>query len=174
MSAEALYDTGAAVTLISEEKFRCIPVDLRPKKREGPFLTLLGADKKPMKVKGCFDMPINLLNRNIKTQVFVVSDLSSDMILGTDFIRKEGLSYDAVGHRLFFDRTDQWQCGGMVASCEVTIKANSSQAIKVRHTRCRADELLAHQLQLQQSRQLNYQSQGMRASSTSTSRATPP
>ena len=132
MSAEALYDTGAAVTLISEEKFRCIPVDLRPKKREGPFLTLLGADKKPMQVKGCFDMPINLLNRNSKTQVFVVSDLSSDMILGTDFIRKEGLSYDAVGHRLFFDRTDQWQCGGMVASCEVTIKANSSQAIKVR------------------------------------------
>ena len=80
-SAEALYDTGAAVTLISEEKFRGIPVDLRLKKKERPFLTLLGADKKPMQVKGCFDMPIVLLNRNITTQAFVVSDLSSDMIL---------------------------------------------------------------------------------------------
>ena len=92
---EALYDTGACVTMIDEREFRNIPVNIRPQKDVyAPWLTLEGADKQLMQIRGCYAMPITVANRKIMHFFYVVKNLSLPVILGIDFINQHSLAYD--------------------------------------------------------------------------------
>ena len=95
LQVDSLYDTGACVTMIDEKEFRNIPINKRPQKNVyAPWLTLEGADKKMMQVKGCYAMPITLLDRKITHFFYVVKNLSSPVILGIDFINQHALTYN--------------------------------------------------------------------------------
>ena len=90
-SANALYDTGAMISLMSEESFRKIPVDRRPERTEGQWLELCGVDQKPLAVKGLYSLPVAILGRKVVHKFYVVKDLSSEVIIGADFIHKLAL-----------------------------------------------------------------------------------
>lgn len=141
-SVRALYDTGASVSILSEEAFRKIPVDLRPTqvRASGPMPTLSGVDGSNLRIKGLYSISFTLLKRRVTHEFFVISNLTSPMILGSDFIKEAGLSYDAVADQLHFgslhissiECTSNWASGGLLTATEVHIPPQSSVMVHAR------------------------------------------
>jgi hypothetical protein len=116
--AGALYDTGACVSLISEEAYLRIPHWLRPERSEGPWMRLTGADNKAMEIKGRFKLKMKIQQRTLYETVYVVPRLTSDLIIGIDIIHKSVMSYDAKKKRPFFQDTSDWEEGGILVAEE--------------------------------------------------------
>ena len=115
VQVEGLYDTGASVTMIDEKEFRNIPVNIRPQKNVyAPWLTLEGADKKMMQVKGCYAMPVTIQNRKIMHFFYVVKNLSSPLIFGIDFINQHSVAYDPDLREVSFKR--DWESAAATVS----------------------------------------------------------
>ena len=131
-SATALYDTGAVTSLMSEQTFRRIPVDARPTRCDGAWLNLTGVDGNPLEIKGRYSVAISVMGRKTTHEFYVVRDLSSEVILGADFIHKFGRSYDTIAKNLFFDNRIGWQESAIISSKEVTIPANSERRVCVK------------------------------------------
>ena len=134
-TVNALYDTGASVTLLSKASFRQIPVALRPDKLPGPLLCLTGVDNTTLNVKGCYQLPVTVLGRRLLHRVFVTANLTSEMILGSDFIHEHAMSYDSVAKNLFFDCSaddPNWQEGSLILTEAVTIAAGTAQNVRVK------------------------------------------
>ena len=127
---EALYDTGACVTMIDEREFRNIPVNIRPQKDVyAPWLTLEGADKQLMQVKGCYAMPITVADRKIMHFFYVVKNLSSPVILGIDFINQHSLAYDPTVQEVKFVR--DWDSAAATVAQKTTVDPQSSVKIPI-------------------------------------------
>ena len=77
-------------------------------------------------------MPVTLSGRTVMAEAHVVRGLESEVILGADFIRHQGLSYDAIGNTVFFEAADNWAEGGIVTTEEIMLKANSSTPVRVK------------------------------------------
>ena len=93
-----LYDTGAAVTVISEDFFH----QLRPK----PTLkiadfSVTGANKKPLKILGSISLPAELLDFKGVISPLVCSTLSQPAILGMDSIRKMKIALNPLSQKVF-------------------------------------------------------------------------
>ena len=131
-SATALYDTGAIRTLLSEEAFRAIPVDKRPSKLPGPYLNLVGANDTPIPVRGLYELRVTILGRQVHGHFYVVPKLTSEIIIGSDFIRDHGLSFDSIAWTPFFQATPRWETASLLTATETFIPAHSSKLIKVR------------------------------------------
>jgi len=130
---EGLYDTGSVSTLMSEEAFRRIPVDMRPQKKPVWNPDLLGAGQNPLDVRGVFDMDIEILGRKFPQQeVVVIRNLSSDVFIGHDFIEEHGLSYDAIGKELYFDQRRSWAESALITSKELVVPARSDRRLHCR------------------------------------------
>lgn len=99
---------------------------------EGHFLDIQGVDGSKLQVRGCYELNLSMLGRTINARLYVVPRCTSQVLLGADFIRKHGLSYDAIGNKLYFDRQKQWQVSSLTATEETVIPANSSRLVKVR------------------------------------------
>ena len=91
----ALYDTRAAVTVISEEAFLNIPRKDQPLRLEGEPTRITGIVKKPLCIRGCYGVTFKIQGRVIKHDTLVVSGLCVDAIIGCDIINRYHLSYDA-------------------------------------------------------------------------------
>ena len=128
----ALYDTGAAVTVMSNSAFMRIPDSVRPTKTVKRPTLLTGADGKRMAVRGCYNIKFRLLGRPVEQDVFVIEDLTSDIILGCDFIHKYNVMYLPSEKKLYFEDRSEWKKGGMVAKRATRIPAGASMAIKVK------------------------------------------
>ena len=63
-------------------------------------------------------------------EFYVIRGLTSEVILGVDFIHHNGLNYDAIGQTMFFDSALTWEVGSIVAAEETFLPANSSKAVK--------------------------------------------
>ena len=131
VSVRALYDTGAGVSVISEDIFRAIPVNSRPQRCDAPQIKLTGVDGRPLDVRGCFNVPISLLDKSLSHRFYVARGLTSPVILGVDFMRLFGLSYDAIAHSLFFQEGQTWSTASIVAAEQLTLPARSTVRVPV-------------------------------------------
>ena len=77
-------------------------------------------------------MPIQILGRVVHSHFYVVHNLTSDSILGNDFIEYHGLSYDSVSKRPFFQESQAWTSGAILSAERVTLPARASTAIRVK------------------------------------------
>lgn len=134
----ALYDTGAAVSMIDEYEFRNIPICFRPEKESFmPILNLEGADKQKMSVKGCYSLEIQVLGRKVKHFFYVVRNLSSPIIFGIDFINTHALAYNPISRDLMFIK--DWETAAASVSHRTVIEANSSRSIELKTLVCPLD-----------------------------------
>ena len=94
-TVEALYDTGADFSCMSEEQYKKIPKGKRPMKLYEPRLTTcLDASGNQMRNKGTYEFHLVVEGKVIVHPVKILSGLKEKMILGMDFIQR---------HRLIFD-----------------------------------------------------------------------
>ena len=130
---DALYDTGAMLSLMSEKAFRSIPVDSRPVRCSAPPLKLSTCEENSnLQVKGCFEFPITVLGRSLVHRFYVIVGLSSEVILGVDFIDNHGMSYDAITKTPYFDERKCWENASILAHQSTILKANSSSCVRVK------------------------------------------
>jgi predicted aspartyl protease len=83
-----LFDTGAGMSVISEDLFKRMFPTPKLKKVEFP---VTGANNKPVNVLGMAKLPIKVLNEQTTVEVLVSPELSYKAILGMDAIRKLNL-----------------------------------------------------------------------------------
>lgn len=109
---KGLYDTGADVSCLDEKIFREIPVHLRPKKileqRKNSFKSATGNE---LVVKGRYLIPIQIGDRKLKHEIFVVKNLSEKFILGIDFILTHQLNYNTETRTFDWGKPTNWSTG---------------------------------------------------------------
>ena len=97
VNLDLLLDTGAAVTLLREDVWKQIvprPSDLKP----WPGAALVSAGGMPLTVHGCVCVNLVLGDREYQTNMVIVSPLTSEAILGIDFLQGQQAVID-LGHR---------------------------------------------------------------------------
>jgi len=93
-----LYDTGAAVTVISKRLYD--QLSPKPSLSPNPY-HITGANQKPLKIKGLINLPIRVLDKKSDIQALVCPQLSGDAILGMDTIRQLGIALNPVTQEYF-------------------------------------------------------------------------
>ena len=127
---EALYDTGACVSMIDEKEFRNIPVNIRPQKDVyAPWLTLEGADRNSLQVRGCYVMPVTIQGRKVKHFFYVVKNLSSPVIIGIDFINQHSLLYNPALRDITFMK--DWENAAATVSHKTVVEPNTTVKIPI-------------------------------------------
>ena len=132
----ALYDTGAQVSLISDHVFRSIPVSQRPDPTPAPFLRLSAVNGNPLDVRGLYQLPLCINGRECFHHFVVVRRLPQAIIIGADFIRQHGLSYDARANAPFFSTptvstVTHWEQGSIVSLSPMTLAPRASVNLHV-------------------------------------------
>ena len=88
-----LVDTGATVSLISSEVWNRIkpanPPELKPVN-----MKLVGVDGSPMQVQGSVIVDLNLSDQAFQQEVIVANSLTSEGILGINFLEANGCVLD--------------------------------------------------------------------------------
>ena len=96
---DVLVDTGAAVTLLREDIWRQLmaqPSDLKP----WPGAALVSAGGAPLTVHGCVCVDLVLGGKKFETEMVVVSPLTSEAILGIDFLQRQQATIDLGRKRI--------------------------------------------------------------------------
>ena len=103
-----------------------------------PSKLLCTVDGTPLPVRGEYTLPISVLGRICPHTVFVVQKLSSQLILGFDFIKRFGLSLDAGKGSVFWSSTGKapstsaWKLGAITCKKQIVIPAGTSRAVNVK------------------------------------------
>ena len=96
-----LVDTGAAVTLLRKDTWdRVCGVSATPDLSPCPALGLVGVDGTALHIHGSAAIEIHLCGTRVLTDVVVVSPLTSEGILGLDFLRRQKASIDFSTERV--------------------------------------------------------------------------
>jgi len=98
-----LYDTGASVSCMSLEQFRCIAINQRPTK-QNPQIRLLSAAKMGINVIGLFHLKIKILNKIFQHPVHVCHPMNQGGIICMDIIKRLGLTYLPARRSFTFDK----------------------------------------------------------------------
>ena len=131
---DMLVDTGAEISLLSEEIFRRIPIELRPHKLATDIEYFSTANGSRLNCRGKYQMEINLPGKKCSHEIYVVNNLKTPGILGADFINDKGLIYDGSTRSIYFKAKRSlgaWHRGTAHNINETTIPARSAQVVKV-------------------------------------------
>ena len=101
MHVPLLLDTGAAVTLLRKDTW--LQTAAGKSQNLKPWITaeLVSAGGTPLTVHGCASVDLELGHHKFERNVVVVSPLTSEAILGLDFLTEQQASIDLGGRRLF-------------------------------------------------------------------------
>ena len=88
ISTSFLLDTGAAVTLLREDVWRKTKPRREKNLRPWSVRHLVGVDGSPLEVRGCVEVELIVANEKFKMDVVIVGSLTSEAILGLDFLRR--------------------------------------------------------------------------------------
>ena len=88
-----LIDTGAAVTLLRQDVWNQIAAP-KPELKPWPGPPLVSAGGTPLTIHGCMCMALQLGGVSIETEMVVVSPLTSEAILGIDFLQTQQAMID--------------------------------------------------------------------------------
>ena len=107
-----LLDTGAAVTLLREDAWSRM-TSKKPQKLElWSTMTLVSAAGAPLTIHGCACIELMLGGKPFLTEIVVVSPLTSEAILGLDFLQGQQASIDLSSKRLHLKES----------GCEVSLR----------------------------------------------------
>ena len=127
-----LYDTGSAITCISENVFRRLSPDLRPEKlpmmKNSQFQSAGGQQ---LKVRGLYNLPLQILGKTITHPTFVISDLNENGIIGIDFINQHKLNYDTQRFGFYWNNDKEWYKGILRSTKSQKIEALSNKIVHV-------------------------------------------
>ena len=105
---DALCDSGAAASCISYKQFIKLSAQNIVQRLPLPLgLKLKGAGGAPLTIKGFFKLNFIILNRRISHNFFVIDNLISDAILGTDFIASQRIAIWGTGYETRCAFTDR-------------------------------------------------------------------
>jgi len=104
-----LFDTGSMVTLMSEQEFRKIPIEKRPKQIPSKVKLTGVAANSPLQLKGVYPLDLSIQNRKINLPVFVVKNMTQKNILGRDAIKELGLNFNGRTGQITLDGPNQFQ-----------------------------------------------------------------
>ena len=133
---QALFDTGACVSLVSRRSFNTA-------KRAGAVgeeikdhgVTLCTASGGELPTVGAFFLTFTILNRTIKAPVIVAEPLNGEAIIGMNIIEQEGLMYDPFLRQCRFSDSTPPESGWVTASIQVT-EDLVVQPLQARLARC--------------------------------------
>ena len=94
VSVSFLLDTGAAVTLLREDIWAEISTRTHKTLKPWSAVKLVGAGGAPLAVHGCANIELELGSEKFSMDVVMVSPLTSDAILGVDFLSQQQASID--------------------------------------------------------------------------------
>ena len=95
-----LLDTGTAVTLLREDTWSQVTAKNPQALRPWSTVTLVSAGGTPLTVRGCASVELELGGEKFMVEIVVVSPLTSEAILGLDFLREREASIDLASRRL--------------------------------------------------------------------------
>jgi len=102
VSGSWLFDTGAAISLISVQEFRKILPQNRPPKK--PILVnLTCASDQQLKTVGLYDLKLTIGSRSLVLPVYVTENKNA-AILGIDAIKAFGLLYSPTKNSFSFEK----------------------------------------------------------------------
>lgn len=97
-----LIDTGAVVTLLREDVWRRVtaahPQDLKP----WSAITLVSAGGTTITIHGCGLVELELKHKKYPMEIVVVSPLTSEGIIGLNFLQDQKAVIDLANRRLHF------------------------------------------------------------------------
>ena len=95
-----LLDTGAAVSLISRDVWRRVNAKQPTKLQPWSDQKLVGVDGSPLEVHGQVCVSITAQGKALETEALVVSPLTTEGILGLDFLKKHQATIDVRNGQL--------------------------------------------------------------------------
>ena len=95
-----LLDTGAAVTLLREDTWACIATKKPKELKLWSTLKLVSAGGAPLTIHGSARVELELEEEKFATEIVVVSPLTTEAILGLDFLSQHRASIDLVDKKL--------------------------------------------------------------------------
>jgi hypothetical protein len=96
-----VLDTGAAVTLLHKDKWESLPPSRMPLK-SWTGKPLVGVAGTPLEVWGTAFVDVEIAGEHFSTQVVVASALTTEAILGGDFLRNKQCTLEIGQRRLQF------------------------------------------------------------------------
>ena len=130
-SIACLFDTGADVSCINSKIYEKVSPCNQLNAIEG-LRPLKAAGGQMLKVHGVQKIELEIDGRKVKHPFLVIDDLNESMILGIDFITKQGLNYSPATREFTWeDGASTWQQGFCQSIKKETIPALSSRLIKV-------------------------------------------
>jgi hypothetical protein len=107
---EALVDSGASVSVMSERAFKTVWEHWKMQRLPIPAaLNVSGVNGKKIDVTGYVEIPLTIKDkktnkvRSFTRPVLVLSGIGqTDLILGYDFIREEGMIIDGAANKTYF------------------------------------------------------------------------
>ena len=95
-----LLDTGAAVTLIGSDVWKHVNAKQPTKLQSGSNQKLVEVDGSPLEVHGQVHVTVVTQGNTLETQALVVSPLTTEGILGLDFLKKHQTTIDVRKRQL--------------------------------------------------------------------------
>ena len=96
-----LLDTGAAVTLLRQDTWETITANCPQDLKNWSALRLVSADGSPLTIHGSAQVLIDLGGGNRETEVVVVSPLTTEAIIGLDFLKDHKAQIDLPNKKLY-------------------------------------------------------------------------
>ena len=127
-----LYDTGAAISAISEELFNEIKGKKPMVQLWQTYLPLQGVDGTELTVKGIFEMDVKLMNLNLRGHFYVIKQLSSDVLIGSDFIQEHSINYDASSNQVFQSDGMGRRNAAMISAVSIQVPAHTAKVLRVK------------------------------------------
>lgn len=87
MPTSFLLDTGPAVTLLRQDTWETITANCPQDLKNWSELRLVSADGSPLTIHGSAQFLVDLGGGNRETEVVVVSPLTTEAIIGLDFLK---------------------------------------------------------------------------------------
>lgn len=99
-----LLDTGAAVTLLRKDAWERVNAEKTHKLSPWSGQRLVGVDGSPLQVFGQVEMKLTLVGKHFPTNVLVVSPLTTEAILGLDFLQHHRATINLEAQQLLIGR----------------------------------------------------------------------
>ena len=128
MQTAALFDTGSAITAISERLFEQLKGHARRIPEIEELIHITTVDGNPLPTSGCFQAELWLDGKWRSGDFFVMENLTSELLLGIDYVRKHRLAYDPDDNRVWAKSSAKT----MRTRKETRIPAGSRRAVGVR------------------------------------------
>ena len=129
MKTQAVVDTGAEVTVMSSNMFKCLPDNTKPEIKKAKKVLVVAEKDKQMETQGIIDVTLTLGNNKFEWPVYV-APIADDLLLGCDVIdeknitvnTKKGLEIAGEWITCFVSRS-QGEIGRVILRRSVTIPA---------------------------------------------------